>query len=222
MVSQQMCWHHSFSGSNLYLCLPILYKISILSEIRTEVSDLRRQLSSLESSINCDVSPPVQSEIQCINDSLSEISVKLSSNISKTTQLPILQVPLISTNPTSANKLIKIADVDRNLNIVIYGVKECPKGTYKFNRAMVDLKSVTSIISKLDRSINEYLIRDSLRLGRYQEKAERPRPLLVKFNRAADVSKVLSKRNRLDKSFIIKPDLSPTDRAQEALLLKER
>ena len=116
--------------------------------------------------------------------------------------------------PTSANKSIKPA-VDRNLNIVIYGVKECPKGTSKFNRAVVDLKSVTSIISKLDSSFNEYSIRDSLRLGRYQEEAECPRPLLVKFNRAADVSKVFSKRNRLDKSFIIKPDLSPTDRAQE-------
>ena len=123
---------------------------------------------------------PVQSAIQRINDSLSEILVKLSSNISKPTQPPTLQVLLIPTNPTSAKKLIKPADVDRNLNIVIYGVKECPKGTSKFNRAMVDLKSVTSIISKLDSSFNEYSIRDTLQLGRYQEKAEHPRPLLVK------------------------------------------
>ena len=65
-------------------------------------------------------------------------------------------------------------------------------------------------------------LENSLWLRRYQEKAERPRPLLVKFNRVADISKVFSKINRLDKPFIIKPDLSPTDRAQEALLLKKR
>ena len=136
-----------------YVC-PFCIKsvFSQIEEIRTEVSDLQHQLSSLELSINCDVSPPVQSEIQRINDSLSEISVKLSSNISKSTQFPTLQVPLIPTNPTSGNKSIKPADVDRSLNIVIYGVKECPKGTSKFNRAVVDLKSVTSIISKLDSS----------------------------------------------------------------------
>ena len=48
-----------------------------------------------------------------------------------------------------------------------------------------------------------------------KRKAKHPRPLLVKFNKAADVSKVLFKRNRQDKSFIIKPDRSITDRAQE-------
>ena len=233
MVECEACsqWSHSkcvgitssLAPTYPYVC-PFCIKsvFSQIEEIRTEVSVLQSQLSSLELSINCDVSPPVQSEIQRINDSLSEISVKLISNISKSTQPPTLQVPQIPTNSTSANKSIKPADIDRNLNIVIYGIKECPKGTSKFNRAMADLKSVTSIISKLDSSFNEYSIRDFLRLGRYQEKLKRPRPLLVKFNRAADVSKVLSKRNRLDKSFIIKPDLSPTDRAQEALLLKER
>ena len=121
---------HSLAPTYPYVC-PFCIKslFSQIKEIRTEVSDLQSQLSYPESSINCDVSPPVQSENQGINDSLSEISAKLSSNISKLTQPPTFQVPLIPTNPTSANKLIKPADVDRNLNIVIYGVKECPKGT---------------------------------------------------------------------------------------------
>ena len=59
-----------------YVCPYCIKSVfSQIEEIRTEVSDLQRQLSSLELSINCDVSPPVQSEIKRISDSLSEISV---------------------------------------------------------------------------------------------------------------------------------------------------
>ena len=103
-----------------YVCSFCIKSVfSQIKEIRTEISDLWRQISSLESSINCDVSPHVQSEILRINDCLFEISVKVSSNISKPTQPLTLQVTLIPTNPSSANKLIKPADIDRNLNIVI-------------------------------------------------------------------------------------------------------
>ena len=70
MVKCEACsqWSHSkcvgiilsVTTTYPYVC-PFCIKsvFSQIEEVRTEVSDLRRQLSFFESSINCDVSPPV-------------------------------------------------------------------------------------------------------------------------------------------------------------------
>ena len=50
----------------------------------------------------------------------------------------------------------------------------------------------------------------------------RPHLLLIKFNRIADVSMLLSKRTSIQKPLVIKADLTPEQRSCEALLLAER
>lgn len=50
----------------------------------------------------------------------------------------------------------------------------------------------------------------------------RPRPLLVSLNSTADVHSILSRCPSLPSSVSIKPDLSPSDRKVESLLLQER
>ena len=51
---------------------------------------------------------------------------------------------------------------------------------------------------------------------------ERPRPVLVKFLRSADVSSILSKRGSLTRPYSIKPDMSQLERSRESALMQER
>ena len=111
---------------------------------------------------------------------------------------------------------------DRKFNVVVYGIKESNKGTPRHERTDHDLQSVAQIITKVDNNINPLSICDLVRLGKYQADSNRPRPLLVKFNRAIDVSVLLAKTSSLPKEIKIKPDMSPTERQTESILLKER
>ena len=56
-----------------------------------------------------------------------------------------------------------------------------------------DMEKVVSSLSDLDSSIGYQSIKDVYRLGRFSSDKKKPRLLLVKFIRAADVSTVLSK-----------------------------
>ena len=105
---------------------------------------------------------------------------------------------------------------ERKFNIVLYGMDECPKGTPKSNRLEEDLKNAISVISEVDQSITSHSIRDIHRLGKYSVEAKKSRPLLVKFIRAS------KRRSSIGASVIIKPDMSPSERKRESILLKER
>ena len=85
-----------------------------------------------------------------------------------------------------------------------------------------DFSSVTKIITKVNENVSPLSIRDLHRLGKYQEQSRRPRPILIKFKRAIDVSILLSKASTLPKGIRIKPDMNPEERHTESLLLKER
>jgi len=78
-------------------------------------------------------------------------------------------------------------------------------------------------LSKVNEEINVSSVKDCLRLGKYKKDQARPRPLLLKLNRAIDVISVPSNRASLrDKSIVIKPDMAPEVKQAESLLLKER
>ena len=79
---------------------------------------------------------------------------------------------------------------------------------------------VSDITSELIDSIQADSIKDCVCLGKHNEQ-RRSRPILVKFNRFADVSNILSKRKDLDSHFLIKPVMSPDERKTESIL-KER
>ena len=85
-----------------------------------------------------------------------------------------------------------------------------------------DLTSVTNTLTSLDSIIGDYSIKDCHRLGKYSTHTSHAWPILVKFNRASDVSRILYKRSCLSPPIIIKPDLTPEQRAQKVLLLKQR
>ena len=110
--------------------------------------------------------------------------------------------------------------MERKYNVILFGLDECPRGTSRSARLDEDLKKAIFVLSKADQSIDSNTIKDIYRLGRYTAENKKPRPLLVKFIRVADVARVLSKRGSLP--VIIKPDMSPHERKIESLLLKER
>ena len=106
---------------------------------------------------------------------------------------------------------------------MVYGISECPSGTSRQERVKRDLDSTIPILTKLNPEINPSSIRDCFRLGKYKPNPPRPRAILMKLNRSIDVTTVLSKRRSIEnKSIIIKPDMSPDEKAKETLLLKER
>ncbi len=67
---------------------------------------------------------------------------------------------------------------NRKFNLVVFGVKEKPKGSPKHTRLIEDIKDVSVIFNNIDVSIKSQSVQDCIRLGKYSE--EKCRPLLVK------------------------------------------
>ena len=111
---------------------------------------------------------------------------------------------------------------DKKFNAVLYGVQECSSSMSKSARFESDLTSIVNILSSLDSSIQSQSIKDCYRLGKFSTGASRPRPLLIKFVRVADVTSILSKKRNLSNPYSLKPDMSSEQRLQESVLMKER
>ena len=105
--------------------------------------------------------------------------------------------------------------------MVLFGVDECGRGISRFDHQKFDLDNVVSVLSSIVPSIQSQSIEDSLRLGKFNS-SSRPRPILVKFIRSVDVTNILANRWSLFPPYSLKPDLSPTERLKESILLKER
>ena len=111
--------------------------------------------------------------------------------------------------------------VDRKFNIVIYGVKESPKGTQKNARTKLDIDSCVQILKQANDDISVQSIRDCLRLGKYNPTETRPRPLLAKLSHVFDVDTVLYNRSKITNGIQVKPDMNREEKQRESLLLKE-
>ena len=111
---------------------------------------------------------------------------------------------------------------ERKFNVVVYGIDKCPKSTPRHERSGFDLSNVAKTITKVDENVNPLFIRDLRHLGKHQEQSSRPRPILVSFNRAIDVSTLLSKTSSLQNGIQIKRDMTKDKRLVESILLKER
>ena len=111
---------------------------------------------------------------------------------------------------------------DRKSNIVVFGVEECPQNTLRSARIVRDTKEVSKIFGSIDVHVEPNQILDCFRLGKFKSQQTRPRPILVKLHRAIDAATILANRSSLASPIFIKPDLSPTERAIESILLKER
>ena len=119
-----------------------------------------------------------------------------------------------SSKSQSVSRIIK---VDRQLNVVVYGVPENTTGTSRLSRQQNDLSKAIELIHSLDESIPVQSIRECYRLGKYLQ-PNRPRPLLVRMSRKFEVKTILSNQSR---PYYIKPDMSPEELATERLLLKD-
>jgi len=179
------------------LCRPkVSLSLKFFNEIQDKQSELNKRLQELETKL-------------ASKDSNSNISEENNASTADLTQT-------VSSN-TNQN-----LQHDRKFNIVMYGIEECDKGTPRNERSGRDFRSVTEIITKVNENISPLSIRDLHRLGKYQEESRRPRPVLIKFNRAIDVSILLSKTSALPTGVRIKPDMNSEERHTESLLLKER
>ena len=111
---------------------------------------------------------------------------------------------------------------ERRFNVVIHGVKESQENVPRYQRNKCDLDKSLDILTTVNDDINSFSIRDCFRLGRFRKGLTRPRPLMVKLNRAVDVASILSNRSKSPKGVSIKADLNQEERRRDALLLAER
>ena len=118
----------------------------------------------------------------------------------------------------------RISREDRKFNLVIYGIRESPKDSFRIIRMIHDHDLALSTLQKVLPVINKHRIKDCHRLGRYVENSRKPRPLLVKFKCADDVANILAKPHHLlaAEGIFLKPDLSPEQRRNKSALLRER
>ena len=130
-------------------------------------------------------------------------------------RLQLLHLPLVSPPPILYHtNTIRITNSMLSCMVCKSVPRACP------NQPVLSL--ISPALSPLDSSIQSQSIKDCFRLGKFSSGASRPRPILIKFVRVADVASILAKRKNLSHPFSIKPDMSPDQRLQESVLMRER
>ena len=112
--------------------------------------------------------------------------------------------------------------LDRKFNLVFYGIEESPSNTARSERLKAELSGILGIINNIVSKIDTNSIKDYHRLGKYNPNRSKPRPILVKFLRSADVTSILFEKSNLASPFSIKIDMTVEEKKIEGLLLKER
>ena len=153
-----------------------------------------------------------------------------SANITSTMQQTVSEQTTINTSNNPPETRVQPANLsnmkarptDRNLNVVIYGIDECPPRTPRANRSKLELEKVLPVLTTIDSSIRDSSINDIHRLGKFSSSNNRPRPLLVKFLCVLYTNTVLSSRDKVKHPIVIKSDMTPEERKTEVILLHER
>ena len=197
----------------------------LLDKQAHELDDLRQQVKTLTDDLaQIKNQLPVLKQTQSLasHDVDATGNTPLDTDAHVQTKTSILPTSSVRHQHTPTSGVDASPQNDRKFNTIIYGIPECLKGTKKSDRTKCDLTNVISAVSPVDNDITSHSIRDCFRLGRYQEHADRPHPILIKFTRAIDAASLLSKRSSLPDKIFIKPDMSQAERFIESLLLKER
>ncbi len=107
---------------------------------------------------------------------------------------------------------------DRNhkFKLIVYGIKESPKGTPRTDRIKKDSDTISELLQDVDESVPQQSVRDCIRLGQYNE--SRNRPVMIEFTRARDVTSNRRNLSRHPEISIITKD----QRKVESILLKKR
>ena len=193
-----------------------------------QIKELTEEIKVLKSTIDDQAK-----EISSMKNEISSAQAHLDGNLEIATQLDNNQLPQPTADLPSATRKpqyqsspvlrqnTKNSDNDRKFNIILFGVSESPPGTPRFRRTESDFKEVFSVLSNLENnSDRKSLVRDCHRIGRYN--SSKNRPIRVNLGSTADVGRILSLRSSLSSPLVIKPDLSPSERVIERLLLSER
>ena len=175
---------------------------NIIKDLNASIISLTETITSLQSSANT-----TSTTLQTASEQL----------ITNTTNNP----PEARVQPANLSNM-KARPTDRNLNVVIYGIDECPPRTPRANRSKLELEKVLPVLTTIDSSIRDSSINDIHRLGKFSSSNNHPRPLLVKFLCVLDTNTVLSSRDKVKHPIVIKSDMTPEERKTEALLLHER
>lgn len=222
-----------------YICLSNLF-FEQTKALKSQIDSLSEELAGIKSNSNTSNSPLLNSSDGPLYSTVVSSGTQFNSCPDTNTtpgsySFPTSHEPHARNSTSSAGHLPNTTSesptipqakgsffmTDKKFNLVFYGIPECRKGTKRADRYKHDLDMVSDITSELINSIQADSIKDCVRLGKYNEQ-RRSRPILVKFNRFADVSNILSKRKDLDSHFLIKPVMSPDERKTESILLKER
>ena len=240
-VSVLVCQMHSSKSSlklikDSYACIlcQLFEQDSLTEELKEDIRDLKAKLSEVPSDpVNTDQATLLKELKDNVKNlkakflEVTPVSVNTDSNSSNSLQLdlksahtsnPQLQNPTAITSQPRPRTTVS----ERNFNVVIYGIRECPKNTSKPTRSKNELDRFLPALSKVDPSIQSTSIKDFRRLGTYKEVHTHPRPILVKFLRSFDANTILSNRSQISPPFVIKPDRSQEDRNTESMLLREQ
>ena len=176
----------------------------------TEIVSLKNTIEKLTKTID-----ELKAKIETPNDA-SQSADLISLNHSATVINNVHNIPHKEKVTDSST-----SQMERKCNIVLSGIKECPKGTPKLDCFKHDLDNVVDVLHTIDNEFQKQNVRDCLRLGKFKENASRPRSILIKFYRSIDALSILSNRNSLPNGIILKPDMNREERDADALLLKE-
>ena len=141
---------------------------------------------------------------------------KLSySAVAKSNTFPSLPAASYSSSdlPTSC-----VATHEKKLNVVLYGVQECPSGMSRSARQDSDLTNVLSVLSSIDPTIKSLLIIDCFKLGKFTQSTH------LKPNLSGLLMHPDSPPNDLTfplAPFLLKPHFPFQQCAQNFLLLKQ-
>ena len=133
---------------------------------------------------------------------------------------------IAGTNPnrhqTTSNSSINYPATDRKFNVIVYGIDENPPNTKRHARLKNVIKAFHNALVSASIQIEPSAIKDCFCLGQYKSGSDHPRPLLIKFLRSTDATYLLTSKTQLKHPIYIKPDLTPLEKSNESLLLKER
>ena len=169
--------------------------------LNSELSSLKARITSLETS-------SVSHTPETVNNSVS-------SSLTTTVR---------AVSPTNSGPNQKASHTDRKLNLVFYGIPECPTGTSFHEQLESDCNAVLSFANSTDSvPLPTNTIKDCFRLGKYQQSSQVPRPLLVKFNSVKTVNTLLHKslnNHSSSNSIWVKRELSKQEMKVNHILLK--
>ena len=163
--------------------------IKVMNDQLTEFS---ARLDQLSSELKSTLDELHQQAVTAVATVIAKPTYAESVLNSDASQEPRASLPVLS--QLSGNPSVPTVRTDRSLNLVVYGIPECKKGTFEYLRFSNDLNSVMNTTTLLDPIIGDYSIKDWHRLEKYSMHTSHVQPILVKFSRASDFPRILYKK----------------------------